>query len=88
MMKIDMVMYISYENKSADKMKDGLEEGQTISKASVRTQLRKIWLSEYGNGDGTEKRKQIQEMLMTNLDMCHKKSEFGMTLKVLALEFR
>lgn len=73
MMKIDMVMYISYENKSADKMKDGLEEGQTISKASVRTQLRKIWLSEYGNGDGTEKRKQIQEMLMTNLDMCHKK---------------
>lgn len=68
-----MVMYISYENKSADKMKGGLEEGQTISEASVRTQLRKIWLSEYGSGDGTEKRKQIQEMLMTNLDMCHKK---------------
>lgn len=59
MMKIDMVMYIFYENKFVDKMKDGLEEGQIIFKVLVRIQLRKIWLFEYGNGDGIEKRKQI-----------------------------
>lgn len=41
-----------------------------------------------GDSDGTEKREQIGVMLIIDLDTCYKVEDFGVSLKVLALEFR